>query len=164
MPTASGFRKTSSRRRSDGATDTGVSPPWRISALPEILVIDRRARLIQLGWCIAAVSVSVAPHLSRMPVWINGLTAACIAWRLLAALRGGIKTVLIPKDNVKDLPEIPDNVKDGLEIIPVETVTKVLELALVRQPEPIEWDEDESVEEAPIVEGESDGPEASLAH
>jgi transglutaminase-like putative cysteine protease len=51
-------------------------------------VIDRRARLIQLGWCIAAVSVSVGPHLSRMPVWINGLTAACIAWRLLAALRG----------------------------------------------------------------------------
>ena len=61
--------------------------------------------------------------------------------KLLAALRGGIKTVLIPKENEKDLAEIPDNVKEGLEIIPVETVDEVLARALVRQPEPIEWDE-----------------------
>lgn len=50
--------------------------------------------------------------------------------KLLAALRGGIKTVLIPEDNVKDLQEIPNNVKDGLEIIPVRWIDKVLELAL----------------------------------
>jgi len=61
--------------------------------------------------------------------------------KLLAALRGGITTVLIPVENAKDLPEIPDNVKSGLEIIPVSHVREVLEHALVRQPEPIDWDE-----------------------
>ncbi|MGE4325511.1 MAG: endopeptidase La [Pseudodonghicola sp.] len=61
--------------------------------------------------------------------------------KLLAALRGGIKTVLIPEENEKDLPEIPDNVKQGLEIIPVTHVSEVLKHALVRQPEPIEWNE-----------------------
>ncbi|GAA6201646.1 endopeptidase La [Aquicoccus sp. SU-CL01552] len=61
--------------------------------------------------------------------------------KLLAALRGGIKTVLIPEENEKDLPEIPDNVKEGLEIIPVSHVSEVLKLALVREPEPVEWDE-----------------------
>ncbi|MFC5385762.1 endopeptidase La [Aquamicrobium segne] len=59
--------------------------------------------------------------------------------KLLAALRGGIKTVLIPEENVKDLAEIPDNVKNGLEIIPVARVGEVLKHALVRMPEPIEW-------------------------
>ncbi|MDW4496729.1 endopeptidase La [Sulfitobacter sp. D35] len=62
--------------------------------------------------------------------------------KLLAALRGGIKTVLIPQENEKDLPEIPDNVKSGLEIIPVSHVSEVLEHALVRTPEPIEWDQE----------------------
>ena len=61
--------------------------------------------------------------------------------KLLAALRGGIKTVLIPEENVKDLADIPDNVKEGLEIIPVTHVSEVLKHALVRQPEPIEWDD-----------------------
>jgi len=61
--------------------------------------------------------------------------------KLLAALRGGIKTVLIPADNEKDLAEIPDNVKEGLKIIPVSNVREVLKYALVEQPEPIEWDE-----------------------
>ncbi|MFT6168613.1 MAG: ATP-dependent Lon protease [Celeribacter sp.] len=60
--------------------------------------------------------------------------------KLLAALRGGIKTVLIPEENVKDLADIPDNVKEGLEIIPVTHVSEVLKHALVRAPEPIEWD------------------------
>jgi ATP-dependent Lon protease len=59
--------------------------------------------------------------------------------KLLAAHRGGIKHVLIPDDNVKDLPEIPDNVKEGLEIIPVKTVDEVIHHALVRRPEPIAW-------------------------
>ncbi|UWQ89894.1 endopeptidase La [Rhodobacteraceae bacterium M382] len=61
--------------------------------------------------------------------------------KLLAALRGGIKTVLIPAENEKDLPEIPDNVKEGLEIIPVSHVSEVLKHALTQTPEPIEWDE-----------------------
>ena len=57
--------------------------------------------------------------------------------KLLAALRGGIKTVLIPEDNVKDLQEIPDNVKSGLEIVPVRWIDKVLEVALERKPVPL---------------------------
>lgn len=61
--------------------------------------------------------------------------------KLLAALRGGIKKVLIPEDNAKDLAEIPDNVKNGLEIVPVARMDEVLAQALVRKPEPIEWDE-----------------------
>jgi ATP-dependent Lon protease len=59
--------------------------------------------------------------------------------KLLAALRGGLKTVLIPKENEKDLAEIPDNVKKGLEIIPVATVDEVLKHALTRALTPIEW-------------------------
>jgi len=57
--------------------------------------------------------------------------------KLLAALRGGIKTVLIPEENLKDLQEIPDNVKEGLEILPVKWIDKVLELALERVPMPL---------------------------
>ena len=57
--------------------------------------------------------------------------------KLLAALRGGIKTVLIPEENVKDLAEIPDNVKSGLEIVPVRWIDKVLEVALETKPVPL---------------------------
>ncbi len=71
----------------------------------------------------------------------NVLAIGGLKEKLLAALRGGVKTVLIPEENAKDLPEIPDNVKNGLEIIPVSHVSEVLNHALVRQPEPIEWDE-----------------------
>jgi len=59
--------------------------------------------------------------------------------KLLAALRGGIKTVVIPSENEKDLKEIPQNVKDGIKIIPVENVEEVLKIALVRLPDPVEW-------------------------
>jgi ATP-dependent Lon protease len=61
--------------------------------------------------------------------------------KLLAALRSGIRTVFIPKENEKDLVEIPDNVKEGLEIVPVSHVDEVLARALTRQPQPIVWDE-----------------------
>ncbi|SIQ57880.1 ATP-dependent proteinase. Serine peptidase. MEROPS family S16 [Acidiphilium rubrum] len=61
--------------------------------------------------------------------------------KLLAALRAGITTVLIPKDNEKDLAEIPDNVKKSLKIIPVSHVDDVIAQALVRKLEPIEWEE-----------------------
>ena len=61
--------------------------------------------------------------------------------KLLAALRGGIAKVLIPEENVKDLAEIPANVKDGLEIVPVSHVDEVLTHALCSMPEPIEWTE-----------------------
>ncbi|MBD0864293.1 MAG: endopeptidase La [Rhodobacteraceae bacterium] len=71
----------------------------------------------------------------------NALAIGGLKEKLLAALRGGIKTVLIPQENEKHLPEIPDNVKDGLDIIPVSHVSEVLKYALVDTPEPIEWDE-----------------------
>lgn len=80
--------------------------------------------------------------------------------KLLAALRGGIKTVLIPEENAKDLAEIPDNVKNGLEIIPVSHANEVLKHALVRQPEPIEWTEPAHVP-TPAVE---DDAAAQIAH
>ncbi|WP_138467985.1 endopeptidase La [Poseidonocella sp. HB161398] len=72
----------------------------------------------------------------------NVLAIGGLKEKLLAALRGGIKTVLIPEENAKDLPEIPDNVKEGLQIIPVSHVSEVLKHALVSQPEPVEWDEE----------------------
>ena len=77
----------------------------------------------------------------------NAMPIGGLKEKLLAALRGGIKTVLIPQENEKDLVDIPDNVKDGMTIIPVTHVSEVLKHALVRQPEPIEWDQ-EAEEEA----------------
>ena len=65
--------------------------------------------------------------------------------KLLAALRGGIKTVLIPEENAKDLQDIPENVKEGLEIVPVRWIDKVLEVALERHPTPLPDDEPQPV-------------------
>jgi ATP-dependent Lon protease len=78
--------------------------------------------------------------------------------KLLAALRGGIKTVLIPEENAKDLVDIPDSLKGGLEILPVSRMDEVLARALVRKPEPITWDEkptETSVRTEPAVEEDS---------
>ncbi len=72
--------------------------------------------------------------------------------KLLAALRGGIKTVLIPEENAKDLQEIPENVKNGLEIVPVRWIDKVLEVALERMPEPLPDDEPVVAATVPVVE------------
>ncbi|MEX0365151.1 MAG: endopeptidase La [Ruegeria sp.] len=71
----------------------------------------------------------------------NAMPIGGLKEKLLAALRGGIKTVFIPEENEKDLADIPDNVKDGLDIIPVSHVKEVLERALISQPDAIEWDE-----------------------
>jgi ATP-dependent Lon protease len=88
----------------------------------------------------------------------NVLPIGGLKEKLLAALRGGIKTVLIPDDNLKDLTEIPDNVKDGLNIIPVKDVKTVLQHALVSVPEAIEWDEAaEEAAAAAIARGPVDG-------
>lgn len=76
--------------------------------------------------------------------------------KLLAAHRGGITTVLIPKDNEKDLVEIPDNVKKGLTIIPVSTVDEVLAEALTRVPVPIDWEDDMDVEPVSGKDGDED--------
>ena len=71
----------------------------------------------------------------------NALPIGGLKEKLLAALRGGIKTVLIPAENEKDLRDLPKSVRDGLEIIPVSHVSEVLKHALISVPEPIEWDE-----------------------
>src|SRR5499427_6785206 len=77
--------------------------------------------------------------------------------KLLAALRGGLKTVLIPKENEKDLAEIPDNVKRGLNIIPVTSADEVVKHALVKAPVPIEWQEGEAPVLPPKVEDDRTG-------
>jgi ATP-dependent Lon protease len=79
--------------------------------------------------------------------------------KLLAAQRGGIKTVLIPEENAKDLVEISDSIKKGLEIVPVSRMDEVLPLALVRKPEAIEWDEDKAkpAVAAEVVEDDASG-------
>jgi len=71
--------------------------------------------------------------------------------KLLAALRGGLTTVIIPKDNEKDLAEIPDNVKKGLNIVAIATVDEVLEQALIARPVPIEWTEEEDIIAVPAA-------------
>ncbi|MGD0145066.1 MAG: S16 family serine protease, partial [Rhizomicrobium sp.] len=73
--------------------------------------------------------------------------------KLLAALRAGLTTVLIPQENEKDLADIPDNVKSLLTIVPVATVEQVLKVALSRQPEPITWNETEIVTPAAAIVG-----------
>jgi ATP-dependent Lon protease len=77
--------------------------------------------------------------------------------KLLAALRGGLKTVVIPADNEKDLAEIPDNVKRGLKIIPVRTVDEVLATALARPLTPIEWAEEAETPVIPAASGDRPG-------
>ena len=71
--------------------------------------------------------------------------------KLLAAHRGGIKTVLIPEENVKDLQDIPENVKSQIEIVPVKWIDKVLEVALERQPTALPDEEAKPVEAKPEV-------------
>ena len=67
--------------------------------------------------------------------------------KLLAALRGGIKTAIIPIENEKDLKEIPQNVKDGLTIIPVTHVDEVLKIALTKNLDPVKWIEVDHVKD-----------------
>ena len=81
--------------------------------------------------------------------------------KLLAAHRGGIKLVLIPEENVKDLTDIPDNVKNSIEIQPVRWIDKVLELALVRKPEPLP---EEETKPAPEAAKTDDGKAQEMVH
>jgi ATP-dependent Lon protease len=84
--------------------------------------------------------------------------------KLLAALRGGIKTVLIPAENEKDLADIPASVKDSLEIVPVSHVDEVLANAMTEAMRPIEWtDPDEHAAEPPLPTGEAPA-EAAVRH
>ena len=116
-----------------------------------------------------AMCVSIISTLTRIPIrrdiamtgeiTLRGrvLPIGGLKEKLLAALRGGIKTVLIPEENEKDLAEIPDNVKKGLEIIPVTNVDDVIEHAFVTRPVAIDWPEYEDEDEIKVSESkESD--------
>ena len=93
----------------------------------------------------------------------NAMAIGGLKEKLLAALRGGIKTVFIPEENEKDLAEIPANVKEGLKIIPVSHVREVLAQALTRQPEPVDWDEAAEEAAAAARKAEGEAP-AQVAH
>lgn len=98
-----------------------------------------------------AMTTAIVSLLTGNPVWkdiamtgevtLRGrvLPIGGLKEKLLAALRGGIKTVLIPAENEKDLADIPENVKSGLTIVPVSDITEVLARALTRPLAPIEW-------------------------
>jgi len=121
-----------------------------------------------------AMCTSIVSTLTRIPVrrdiamtgeiTLRGrvLPIGGLKEKLLAALRGGIKTVLIPKENEKDLAEIPDNVKRGLEIIAVNSVDEVVEHALVTRPVPIAWADDEDDDEKKV--SESKDQESLVTH
>ena len=84
--------------------------------------------------------------------------------KLLAAHRGGIKTVIIPDENKRDLKEIPDNIKSDLEIIPVKWIDQVLEVALQRMPEPLPEDLETDSKDDSDSGGESDKSQRMSAH
>jgi len=94
----------------------------------------------------------------------NAMPIGGLKEKLLAALRGGIKTVFIPEENAKDLAEIPANVKEGLTIIPVAHVREVLAQALIRQPDPIDWDEAAEEAAAAARAAASPAPPQTTAH
>ncbi|MEL6548667.1 MAG: endopeptidase La [Pseudomonadota bacterium] len=95
----------------------------------------------------------------------NAMPIGGLKEKLLAALRGGITTVFIPEENEKDMAEIPDNVKEGLKIIPVSHVSDVLAQALTDVPEPIEWDEAaEEAAAAALAAERNDGAGGAVAH
>ena len=82
--------------------------------------------------------------------------------KLLAALRSGVKTVLIPQENEKDLADVPDNVKSALEIVPISTADEALKWALIGPLTPVEWDEATDPLPAPVP--SLDGPTAAISH
>src|SRR5881409_2591126 len=106
----------------------GLRPAWLVTSIVSVLTgIAVRRDLAMTG--------EITLRGRVLP--IGGLKE-----KLLAALRGGLKTVLIPAENEKDLAEIPDNLKRGLNIVPVRTIDEVLSQALTAPLSPIEWDAD----------------------
>jgi len=94
----------------------------------------------------------------------NALPIGGLKEKLLAALRGGIKTVLIPAENEKDLRDLPESVLNGLEIIPVSHVSEVLKHALISTPVPIDWDEAAEEAAAAALAAEQRGMSNVTAH
>ncbi len=148
--------------------DFGVAPPW----------FDRRDFHVHVpegatpkdgpsaGVAMATSIVSVITGIPiRRDIAMTGeitlrgrvLPIGGLKEKLLAALRGGIKKVLIPEENAKDLVDIPNSVKNAMEIIPCSRLDEVLIHALVRQPTPIQWEEDLSTPSKTVAVGEEDG-------
>jgi len=96
---------------------------------------------------------SKAPELGISPRTFGSLPIGGLKEKLLAALRGGVKTVLIPQENAKDLADIPENVKGALEIIPVEHVSEVLTHALTKKIKPVEWTSSDKADLAGLMMG-----------
>ena len=84
--------------------------------------------------------------------------------KLLAALRTGLKTVIIPSENEKDLADIPDNVKKGLEIVPVSTMEEVVKIALVRAPTPVVWEDPDDAVPPPARIADDSADDAVVTH
>ncbi len=157
------------------ATDVGIKPPSfeKIDIhvhVPEgATPKDGPSAGVAMVTSIVSVLTGIAVHkdiamTGEVTLRGNVLPIGGLKEKLLAALRGGVKTVLIPADNKKDLAEIPDNVKEGLEIIPVSDVKTVLGYALVSKPESIEWDEAaEEAAAAAMAKSREEGP-SKLAH
>ena len=113
------------------------------------------------------MATTIASAFTRIPVKRNVAMTGEITLRgevtaigglkekLLAALRGGIKTALIPEDNVKDLQDIPENVKSGLEIVPVKWIDQVLDIALESKPVPLTEEEISAAVAATVTATES---------
>jgi ATP-dependent Lon protease len=125
----------------------------------------RRARSPRTGRRRASRSTALVSVLTGIPVRCDVAMTGEITLRgevlaigglkekLLAAVRGGIRTALIPEENVKDLAEIPDNIKNAIEIVPVKWIDRVLELALERKPEPLPEEPAPSAPATPAAEG-----------
>jgi ATP-dependent Lon protease len=160
------------------APEIGVRPP-RIEAWDIHVHVPEGATPKDGPSAGLAMTTAIVSVLTRIPVRKdiamtgevtlrgNALAIGGLKEKLLAALRGGIETVLIPKENEKDLAELPASVRDGLKIVPVSHVSEVLKLALIDTPEPIEWDE--AAEEAAALAAKAaaaatGGSEGATAH
>jgi len=130
----------------------GIEPPWFDKRDIHVHVPDgatpKDGPSAGVAMVTAIVSVMTGIPVRRDLAMTGEITLRGRVWpiaglkeKLLAALRGGITTVLIPEENAKDLVEIADSIKSGLEIVPVSRMDEVLARAMTRKPEPIEWDE-----------------------
>ncbi len=154
------------------ATEFGVEPPVfektdiHIHVPEGATPKDGPSAGVAMGTAIVSVLTGIAIHKDIAMTGEISLRGRVLAIgglkeKLLAALRAGIKTVLIPEENEKDLVEIPDNVKEGLKIIPVKTIDEVLGHALTQKLTPIEWTE--PVDAAPAA-SDADGPDPVMTH
>jgi len=137
------------RMRSAGL---GIEPPWfdkrdiHVHVPEGATPKDGPSAGVAMVTAIVSVMTGIAVHRDVAmtgEITLRGrvLPIGGLKEKLLAAHRGGIKTVLIPEENAKDLVEINDSIKSGLDIIPVSRMDEVLARALVRKPEPITWEE-----------------------